>query len=188
MWLLDLLTVHPHVRGEYLIGIFVPFNADGSSPRAWGIRHKKNIENLSVWFIPTCVGNTKTKILYYFLKLVHPHVRGEYFIINSRGQYGSGSSPRAWGIPVLMPFRFQYFWFIPTCVGNTRFDAVPISIFLVHPHVRGEYVWGACNGFLSGGSSPRAWGIHRWRWTLYNTKWFIPTCVGNTIHARSLEC
>ena len=51
-------TVHPHVRGEYIIAAEPAADCTGSSPRAWGIRF---------WMASSS-----------FLDSVHPHVRGEY--------------------------------------------------------------------------------------------------------------
>ena len=53
-------TVHPHMRGEYAVHPIRRGHAAGSSPHAWGIRHRKNRKTVSLRFIPTCVGNTVT--------------------------------------------------------------------------------------------------------------------------------
>ena len=50
--------VHPHVRGEYVLGQGIAGNWSGSSPRAWGIRKHNIWQALISRFIPTCVGNT----------------------------------------------------------------------------------------------------------------------------------
>ena len=46
------------MRGEYITAV----SYDGAEIR----------------FIPTCVGNTNTVIVYSFIITVHPHMRGEY--------------------------------------------------------------------------------------------------------------
>ena len=51
-------TVHPHVRGEYVMRAITHYFAAGSSPRAWGIRGAAQQYGMSQRFIPTCVGNT----------------------------------------------------------------------------------------------------------------------------------
>ena len=93
-----LFSVHPHVRGEYMMDAQAYRNAVGSSPRAWGIHYslfnRRNVER----FIPTCVGNTAGHGLHLTLDPVHPHVRGEYGSPPKGVKVGAGSSPRAWGI------------------------------------------------------------------------------------------
>ena len=70
---------------------------------------------------------------------VHPHVRGEY--LTRRGISGTkdGSSPRAWGILLMLLVRSCLTRFIPTCVGNTILVRIVMITRTVHPHVRGEY-------------------------------------------------
>ena len=176
-------SVHPHVRGEYGVWIFVFDFRCGSSPRAWGIR--------------TAPPSTVSK------PPVHPHVRGEYSTGKTLLETGGGSSPRAWGI---LWSSSPPWWlrFIPTCVGNTLSSETKALPPTVHPHVRGEY-----DGHKGGkqglpGSSPRAWGIRAyWQaevriWRFIPRAWgiprcgqcnlgcyrFIPTCVGNTSPAQ----
>ena len=73
-----LTTVHPHMRGEYP-AIDRPGRLwFGSSPHAWGIRDALRHLHALQRFIPTCVGNTRTRHL-----MDVPQV---------------GSSPHAWGI------------------------------------------------------------------------------------------
>ena len=114
-----LLTVHPHVRGEYLQRRPHSWATGGSSPRAWGIQRGY----IRLWrktrFIPTCVGNTPTARWSCWASTVHPHVRGEYELhLNSIGRT-TGSSPRAWGIRRGARRDARPTRFIPTCVGNT---------------------------------------------------------------------
>ncbi len=172
--------VHPHVRGEYLALFRGHTIRCGSSPRAWGIRHRNFWTARTCGFIPTCVGNTFAVASANDCFKVHPHVRGEYGHFRTRSEIRNGSSPRAWGI------RHRNFWtartcgFIPTCVGNTFAVASANDCFKVHPHVRGEYGHFRTRSEIRNGSSPRAWGIlHNIRQCFY-LSWFIPTCVGNT--------
>ena len=115
------MSVHPHVRGEYL-GFLHPADVHaGSSPRAWGIRLGQLQRVRPARFIPTCVGNTR--------------------IGNSHGNNRYGSSPRAWGILRPDDSGDGDPRFIPTCVGNTPCATWSGSRATVHPHVRGEYCW-----------------------------------------------
>ena len=141
---------------------------------------------------------------------VHPHVCGEYDILtpefkelnrfiptcvgNTRGcqalnSDAPGSSPRVWGIRVVVGGDEIDRRFIPTCVGNTIRRTQKRRGFSVHPHVCGEYCLlmtavlsrvrfiPTCVGNtraavveLPGedGSSPRVWGI---RWVTRWTRW-----------------
>ena len=92
----------------------------------------------------------------------------------------SGSSPHAWGTrryPARSRVRRR---FIPTCVGNTGLTKAAFCRVPVHPHMRGEHASPGDCGSWECGSSPHAWGTHRYR---RHGEWFerfIPTCVGNT--------
>ena len=112
-------SVHPHVRGEYNRVSALSSLENGSSPRAWGIRFKRIMRKKGRRFIPTCVGNTAGCSGKSFFTTVHPHVRGEYIFATAPRTHRSGSSPRAWGIPVTFSRKKQHGRFIPTCVGNT---------------------------------------------------------------------
>ena len=154
------VTVHPHMRGEYTSKGAVGLDLFGSSPRAWGIHAQVLAQKLQCRFIPTCVGNTRTSSPAKREGTVHPHVRGEY------GQ--AGLDPSGHGR------------FIPTCVGNTV-PARPAGGWRpVHPHVRGEYQYEVGSVALEVGSSPRAWGIRGPALAFRRPCRFIPTCVGNT--------
>ena len=175
-------TVHPHVRGEHRRAAvlragrarFIPTcvgNTDqqrlypgdkfGSSPRAWGTRHRHMVWHRHPRFIPTCVGNT------------------QFFI----GAYAAstGSSPRAWGTRPGAGGGCEHRRFIPTCVGNTAPSAATPSGAPVHPHVRGEHSASSATLVSSIGSSPRAWGTRARCPGRAAPCRFIPTCVGNTV-------
>ena len=176
--------VHPHVRGEYPRAHPASPPSLGSSSRAWGIPRHLIPERLHDRFIPTCVGNTFHYLCAAGQGAVHPHVRGEYCMARFSISWVSGSSPRAWGIPVVAVTGQGRGRFIPTCVGNTRRSESRGSLSPVHPHVRGEYLRKPGTRGSKHGSSPRAWGIRSLRCRA-NSPWrFIPTCVGNT--SRSL--
>ena len=112
--------VHPHVRGEYPSQILPSGRWNGSSPRAWGIPHSVGSRGCRIRFIPTCVGNTLGLRLQGRKEAVHPHVRGEYSVLEVWKYPPAGSSPRAWGILRCTVRTIARIRFIPTCVGNTR--------------------------------------------------------------------
>ena len=171
---------HPHMRGEYFHTSHPGMCAAGSSPRAWGIRSDSCHKLLVNRFIPTCVGNTPAQIRGHAFKMVHPHVRGEYF--GKAPLHGTqfGSSPRAWGIQIGHHVIADDDRFIPTCVGNTVPGNRDERLDPVHPHVRGEYVETGQTEKFHAGSSPRAWGIPPGGAGGPELLRFIPTCVGNT--------
>ena len=76
---------------------------------------------------------------------------------------------------------------LPTCVGNTTSACARPGVSTVHPHVRGEYTWRVTDGGRRGGSSPRAWGIHKLGRAVLVKKRFIPTCVGNTLYYQDRQ-
>ena len=152
----------------------------GSSPRAWGILLRWCHDQPCCRFIPTCVGNTFGCGDRQRRCSVHPHVRGEYGTITVEGTITSGSSPRAWGIPLSQQGEAWRDRFIPTCVGNTPHWPQPRGSSPVHPHVRGEYCRAIPRRPSPTGSSPRAWGIHQRHQPALCVPRFIPTCVGNT--------
>ena len=92
----------------------------------------------------------------------------------------NGSSPRAWGTPLLVRVFLPSRRFIPTSVGNTLLRESRSSPREVHPHERGEHDEHKSLCRRSCGSSPRAWGT-RVEIIIGNpiTR-FIPTSVGNT--------
>src|SRR5690606_3982934 len=88
--------VHPHVRGDSMSDFFSLFQQNGSSPRAWG-QHASCTRFLPhARFIPTCVGTANAMSERPASEPVHPHVRGDSFVVGGGGPLLSGSSPRAW--------------------------------------------------------------------------------------------
>jgi len=172
--------VHPHVCGEYLVLYEGENTTPGSPPRAWGIRRNGPGRSRGPRFTPTCVGNTCSNISANNRHSVHPHVRGEYYLVDAFPLRIRGSPPRAWGIRgscAVFPFQFR---FTPTCVGNTRSTCSSRHSVAVHPHVRGEYTGLRAQIATRVGSPPRAWGILiRVLHGSYSSR-FTPTCVGNT--------
>ena len=153
-------------------------------PRVWGTHSGKTEPRRKHRFIPTCLGNMQLQWLSNQKLPVHPHVRGEHQDRQIREFAKFGSSPRAWGTPSQSRIPFFSRWFIPTCVGNTIIRGSFRLSKTVHPHVRGEH-----GTFFDGipkdcGSSPRAWGTHKWVGRCVSGQRFIPTCVGNTSSSR----
>ena len=96
---------------------------------------------------------------------VHPHRRGEHVATAARSAADTGSSPQAWGTPLMSGPSWRCTRFIPTGVGNTtKRRAAEMQL---------------C------GSSPQAWGTPQTDAATRNDRRFIPTGVGNTMPLES---
>ena len=85
-------------------------------------------------------------------------MRGEHAGSVISDSFSYGSSPHAWGIP-LVPFLPCFLYrFIPTCVGNTLSPLDGVCWKAVHPHMRGEHIIPTRISCPYVGSSPHAWG------------------------------
>ncbi len=152
--------VHPHARGEHRCGALPTCAKDGSSPRAWGTRHRIQCDCFLLRFIPTRVGNTSMRSLDFDLSGgSSPRAWGTpsnaleniailRFIPTRVGNTEAippwlmticGSSPRAWGTQIRRPGLADCRRFIPTRVGNTPALRRSGRNSLVHPHARGEH-------------------------------------------------
>ena len=180
----DVLTVHPHARGEHSRSPSVIVLPSGSSPRPWGTPRQPARGLRAVRFIPTPVGNTEAGVGRGPLPAVHPHARGEHGVVSLRVEGLAGSSPRPWGTRRWRRARGAGHRFIPTPVGNTGVISTAARPLAVHPHARGEHLPGPPAALAVHGSSPRPWGTHRREGHRDRPRRFIPTPVGNTRAAR----
>ena len=155
--------------------------ACGSSPRAWGTQISVLRALLQARFIPTCMGNSLPFSPWPKRLPVHPHVHGELGSNRGNCPRNGGSSPRAWGTHSIVACLMPSFRFIPTCMGNSLpFSPWPKRL-PVHPHVHGELTLPSVVNFFTTGSSPRAWGTHRYSTNIACHTRFIPTCMGNSV-------
>ena len=69
----------------------------GSSPQAWGTPRQCEALRRAGRFIPTGVGNAIFRRLKVSIEPVHPHRRGERYILPMAVAGIAGSSPQAWG-------------------------------------------------------------------------------------------
>ncbi len=90
--------VHPHVRGDYGASSGPERALSGPSPRAWGLRYFRPAMVVVARSIPTCVGTTLYLSRGAEGPAVHPHVRGDYDLLNGPRPALGGPSPRAWGL------------------------------------------------------------------------------------------
>ena len=112
-------SVHPHIRGAYVVHIRQLFRRDGSSPHTWGIQHAVGRRAVLERFIPTYVGHAYNRTRLYIFNPVHPHIRGAYKSHIPSIFPRTGSSPHMWGIRPLRATRLLPSRFIPTYVGHT---------------------------------------------------------------------
>ena len=178
-------TVHPHACGEYAAICYLRAVCDGSSPRVWGIRNGEYHFHGTPRFIPTRVGNTYAGWCLHYRGSVHPHACGEYRSVPKSSRYRVGSSPRVWGIRFAVAGLNVTQRFIPTRVGNTRWEKGTRWRTSVHPHACGEYIMSTHNGEDNPGSSPRVWGIRQHASGAFLFQRFIPTRVGNTLWRKN---
>ena len=153
-------SVHPHARGEHVVGT----QAHDGARR----------------FIPTLVGNTQTGLVDGWATTVHPHARGEHSYGSSARPGPNGSSPRSWGTLRVRAQKPVQGRFIPTLVGNTLNTVMARLPTAVHPHARGEHIDCFVFSRYVAGSSPRSWGTHGSKFGPGRAPRFIPTLVGNT--------
>ncbi len=131
-------TVHPHARGDNAYtSPFAP-TYSGSPPRAWGQLPMSGVDPADWRFTPTRVGTTVEFISFTVNIPVHPHARGDNFLIFCLVACAYGSPPRAWGQLRYLTQNEEARRFTPTRVGTTltcfKFhDYIP-----VHPHARGD--------------------------------------------------
>ena len=173
-------TVHPHARGEHLVGVAIVPVDDGSSPRPWGTPAATAASMRRNRFIPTPVGNTKLTFRCSISASVHPHARGEHGRVREPDVLLHGSSPRPWGTPQAHPLAAGLARFIPTPVGNTVPSRKSTVGATVHPHARGEHSGSPARRWPARGSSPRPWGTRSQHRQQVGRGRFIPTPVGNT--------
>ena len=134
-------SVHPHIRGAYVVHIRQLFRRDGSSPHTWGIQHAVGRRAVLERFIPTYVGHAYNRTRLYIFNPVHPHIRGAYLSDRQR--------------------KACYARFIPTYVGHTYWLIYGASRRPVHPHIRGAYGFHSVQSRVGFGSSPHTWGIRQ---------------------------
>jgi len=89
---------HPHVCGDYWAAASSRSWRAGPSPRVWGLRGRPGDVLPGTWAIPTCVGTTASPKARPRQPAGHPHVRGDYWVMNAEVKLLRGPSPRAWGL------------------------------------------------------------------------------------------
>ena len=71
-------SVHPHIRGAYVVHIRQLFRRDGSSPHTWGIRPNHGNPTSTPGSSPHTWGIRIACLNCGYTFTVHPHIRGVY--------------------------------------------------------------------------------------------------------------
>ena len=79
--LIRLLTVHPHVCGDFAPHPLLIGAECGSPPRMWGLLIASILTDVNSRFTPTYVGTSLPEPVDEVSKQVHPHVCGDFFCI-----------------------------------------------------------------------------------------------------------
>ena len=112
-------SVHPHIHGEYEKSFGCLRALGGSPPHTWGILIEAFHRLQQSRFTPTYMGNTIVTHIASRLPTVHPHIHGEYNCLPSRSNVGHGSPPHTWGIRFSFSWKYFRLRFTPTYMGNT---------------------------------------------------------------------
>ena len=172
--------VHPHSRGDHPKRRPMVVNRVGSPPLAWGPLPELLELSCGQRFTPTRVGTTRGSVRRVATSTVHPHSRGDHFLIRHPAYSSSGSPPLAWGPPSVEERRVGQLRFTPTRVGTTDDSAHPTSHPAVHPHSRGDHQSAVSGAIVEAGSPPLAWGPPPDAIELTDDLRFTPTRVGTT--------
>ena len=154
--------------------------ASGSSPRTRGTRSYGRKFRRNYRFIPAYAGNSGSNSPGTKSESVHPRVRGELSVRDTRCQPPVGSSPRTRGTPDDPARGPGLGRFIPAYAGNSPSPSGSPASRPVHPRVRGELQQRAVRVVPTVGSSPRTRGTPNLRIGIPCTIRFIPAYAGNS--------
>ena len=151
---------HPRSRGVYYSSRSPPSGLPGSSPLARGLRGGYLAMVVASRIIPARAGFTLEGGSASGETRDHPRSRGVY-----GGRVESvpplpGSSPLARGLPELGGDGLRQLRIIPARAGFTPSPTGTPTPSRDHPRSRGVYYDPTCEGYVTGGSSPLARGLH----------------------------
>ena len=131
-------AVHPRACGEQLRNGFRKRRPSGSSPRLRGTAHDLGPLKVFGRFIPAPAGNSADAAPGTGAEAVHPRACGEQFLLKSRINPGSGSSPRLRGTALGFNHQVLDPRFIPAPAGNSHRQFLEGEGIPVHPRACGE--------------------------------------------------
>ena len=156
------LTVHPHMRGDNLLGVLPSSSPHPVHPHMRGDNATSSGGLAHMRFTPTCVGT-----------IIQRPCRSA----------PDGSPPHAWGqYRAAMPERSRS-RFTPTCVGTIRRCQCCTVPGGSPPHAWGQLSSAHDRRHCVIGSPPHAWGQYsttgaRWPWPVH------PHMRGDNVHSR----
>ena len=156
-----------------------------ASPHLWGTWVNLDVQKKQKRFIPTPVGNIRSRNEKPSLRPVHPHTCGEHFSKTFCASANIGSSPHLWGTYNALLSHHHLTRFIPTPVGNIAVCDYAGFSGPVHPHTCGEHKTTSGYDSFSPGSSPHLWGTLCDNWAAIQSGRFIPTPVGNILSSSA---
>jgi len=131
-------SVHPHIRGENgRSRSFKPWFC-GSPPHTWGKCQIVEFFIVPQRFTPTYVGKIFFAWRTFSRFSVHPHIRGENEFSVTMPFFIYGSPPHTWGKYSPFSGLVTGWRFTPTYVGKIQGLGVALTLYTVHPHIRGE--------------------------------------------------
>ena len=137
-------------------------------------------------FTPTGVGTIQQIREHLDGQTVHPHGRGDNWIVRDGVARCDGSPPRAWGQCRIRKRGHHQRRFTPTGVGTISNKQIGRGPDAVHPHGRGDNLGALASRLRRPGSPPRAWGqFHRALVQALGGR-FTPTGVGTM--SRRYKC
>ena len=134
---------------------------DGSSPRERGTQQTEAVRYLPIRIIPARAGNTYEAGRNASCLSDHPRASGEHGGERPAEAWDTGSSPRERGTPAPRNRESPGQRIIPARAGNTLGGNQSLRLEPDHPRASGEHEVWLCEGYATGGSSPRERGTPR---------------------------
>ena len=89
-------------------------------------------------YTPTHVGKTVVNGTPLSVQTVHPHTRGENYMVLVQNYPRHGTPPHTWGKLIRIIRMTPIDRYTPTHVGKTFCGRMITGVRTVHPHTRGE--------------------------------------------------
>ena len=171
---------HPHTHGEHYQTLRTHTRKGGSSPYAWGARPPESLSAPAAGIIPIRMGSTLRRNRQRPESRDHPHTHGEHLDLVRSNPTSAGSSPYAWGAPLVAWMTEKVGGIIPIRMGSTQCGAEVLDSVGDHPHTHGEHRASRPRRTRRRGSSPYAWGAQvSVAWADENVR-IIPIRMGST--------
>ena len=138
-----------------------------------------------IGIIPTRMGTRAADNPLMSLPEDHPHAYGDKQGLKHFDTVADGSSPRVWGQESVWLSIVQTTRIIPTRMGTSSKNFIPIYVLKDHPHAYGDkYRW-TSDRSCGTGSSPRVWGQVKMNGIIVLVLRIIPTRMGTSVRLIS---